>query len=202
MELLEKNRLSFSFVMGDPLRDEKSCEDLKKLIGHALRLRCGYVQVSIPSAAGIPWLQKLCDHAAERGIGICAQTHGNTIHDTVPHCLDLLKQVNRRNFGFNFETAQLLIQREEIRGGRAVRALGSRISTVCVQNYKLEGKQVIPCLPGDPEGVDFGDLFGALTEIGFDGFVTQISVRYPGMENLEVCRAYIKSLRPFVGSAK
>jgi sugar phosphate isomerase/epimerase len=198
-DLLDQDRMAFSFVMGGPLSDAKSYESSCKLIEHAARIGCKYVQPSVPSSAGIPWLQKLCDFASEREISISPQIHGNTIHDTVPHCLELSKNVKRKNFGFNFETAQLLIQKAELRGGNAVRALAEHIFTVCVQNYKLQGTKVIACLPGDPEGVDFADLFGALNEIGFDGFVTHISARYPDMENVEVCRAYIKSLQPLMG---
>ncbi len=201
-DLLEENGMAFSFVMGAPLGGEKSYTDLCRLADHAVLLGCRYLQTSIPSPAQIPWARKLCDYAADRGIGVCPQIHGGTVHDTLPHCLDLLGQVGRENFGFNFETAQLLAQRAEIQGGQAVRALGDRIFTVCVQNYKLEGASFVPCLPGDPGGVDFEDLFAALREIGFQGFVTHISARFPGFENLEVCRAYLRKLRPLMDGAK
>ena len=198
--LLKQNAMFFSFVMGGPLTDAKSYESSCRLVEHAVRLDCQHVQVSVPSPSGISWLQRLCDFSAERKIRICPQVHGNSVHDTVPHCLDLVKQVDRGNFGFNFEPAQLLIQKAEPRGGNAIRALSGHIFTVCIQNYKLEGTKVIPCLPGDPRGVDFEELFAVLKEIGFDGFVTHISVRYPDLNNLEVCRAFLKYLRPLMSS--
>jgi sugar phosphate isomerase/epimerase len=196
--LLKQKRMFFSFVMGGPLIDAKSYESSCRLVEHAVSLECQHVQVSIPSPSGIPWLQRLCDFAADREIRISPQVHGNSIHDTVSNCLDLVKKVNRENFGFNFEPAQLLIQKAEPRGEKAVRALSGHIFTVCIQNYKLEGTKVIPCLPGDPQGVNFEDLFAALKEIGFNGFVTHISVRYPDVDNLEVCRAFLKYLRPLM----
>lgn len=196
--LLKQNRMLFSFVMGGPLTDEKSYENSCKLVEHAVRLDCQYIQVSIPSPSGISWLQRLCDFSADRKIKVCPQVHGNSLHDTVSHCLDLVRKVNRENFGFNFEPAQLLIQKAEPRGGNAIRAMSGHIFTVCIQNYKLEGTEVIPCLPGDPKGVDFEELFAALKEIGFNGFVTHISVRYPGVDNLEVCRTFLKYLRPLM----
>lgn len=201
-DLLGQNHMAFSFLMGGPISDPTSYENSCKLVEHATRLGCGYIQPSIPSSQGIPWLQKFCDFAAERKINITPQIHGKTLHDTVPHCLELAQKVKRKNFGFNFETAQLLIQKADVRGGNAVKALSDYIFTVCIQNYRLEGTKSIACLPGDPRGVDFNDLFGALKEIGFDGFVTHISARYPDIDNIEVCRAYVNILRPLMSISR
>lgn len=196
--MLIRNDMVCSFVMGETVGDRKSYEAHCELMDHALRIGCRHVQPSVRSASEIPWLQKLCDYAAEQGVRIGPQLHNNTLHDTVPRCLDLLKKVDRKNFGLNFEASHLLIQNVNPQGGKAVRALGDRIFTVCVQNYRMEGVHPIPCLPGDAEGVDFEDVFGTLKEIGFDGFVTHMSGRYPDMRNEDVCRAYVEALRPLM----
>ena len=56
-------------------------------------------------------------------------------------------------------------------------------------------------LPGDPDGVDFEDVFGALKKIGYDRFVTHISGRYPDLDNRTVCQAYVEKLRPLMSTA-
>jgi sugar phosphate isomerase/epimerase len=61
----------------------------------------------------------------------------------------------------------------------------------------VDGESV-PVLPGDPDGVDFDDVFGALKTIGFDGFVTHMSGPHPDMDNRSVCEAFVERLRPLL----
>jgi len=198
-ELLRANDMVCSYVMAGTVGDRQSFESLCGLVDRATRLGCSLLQPSVLSSSEIPWLQRLCDHAADRQVRVCPQLHNNTLHDTVPRCLDLFRKVDRENFGLNFEASHLLIQHVMPQGGKAVRALGEHILGVCVQNYRMEGVHPIPCLPGDEEGVDFEDVFSALKEIGYDGSVTHMSGRYPDMEPEAVCKAYVEALRPLMG---
>ena len=197
-ELLRLNEMVCSYVMAGTVGDRQSFESLCSLVDHAVSIGCSLLQPSVSSPSEIPWLQRLCDYAAEQEARVCPQLHNNTLHDTVPRCLDLFRKVDRGNFGLNFEASHLLIQHVTPQGGKAVRALGDRVLSVCVQNYRMEGVHPIPCLPGDPEGVDFEDVFSSLKEIGYDGFVTHISGRYPDVEPEAVCRAYVDTLRPLM----
>ena len=197
-KLLTQNNMVCSFAMGGAVDDEDSYNAHCKLVDDAVRISCRHVQPSVRNESEIAWIRKLCDYAAGQDVRICPQLHDNTLHDTVPHCLDLFEKVDRENFGLNFEASHLLIQNAEIRGVEAVRALGDRIFTVCVQNYKKVSAGETPCLPGDPGGVDFESLFGAMKEIGFDGFVTHMSGSYPDMDNRAVCQAYVERLRPLM----
>ena len=196
--LLEEKGMVCSFMRGGALADQESYEAYCRMVDNALRVDCRLVQPSIRDESGIPWAQELCDYAAERSVRICPQLHGNTLHETVPKCLELFGRVDRSNFGLNFEASHLLLQKQEIQNGAAVRAIGDRIFTVCVQNYKLEDDGFVSCLPGDPDGVDFEDVFGALKDIGYDGAVTHMSGSHPGMDNGELCRLYVQALRPLM----
>ncbi len=200
-ELLKQNGLPCSFIKAGSVRDRESYDAHCKLIDHAVHIGCLNVQPKMNRAEEIPWIQKLCDYAAERDVQIAPQLHDNSLHDTVPKCLDLFENVDRQNFGLNFEASHLILQNAEIRNGEAVRAIGDKIFSVCIQNYKMVGGQMVACLPGDPDGVDFEDVFGALKKIGYDRFVTHISGRYPDLDNRTVCQAYVEKLRPLMSTA-
>ena len=194
-ELLKANNAVCSFVMSGTIEDRVSYEGLCRVVDHAVGIGCRHVQPSVRDEGGIPWAQKLCDFAAERGVRVCPQLHDATLHDNVPNCLSLFEEVDRENFGLNFEASHLILQGAEIRGADAIAALGDRVFTVCCQNYKKVGDASVPVLPGDPDGVDFDEVFGALKGIGFDGFVTHMSGAYPDMDNETVCGAYVRKLR-------
>lgn len=193
--LLEENDAVCSFVMGGVVSDEDSLRSLCTMVDHATRIGCCRVQPSVRDGGCIPWAQKLCHYAADRGVRISPQLHDATLHDHVPNSLRLFEQIDRDNFGLSFEASHLILQGAEIRGADAVMALGDRIFTVCCQNHKRAGGQSVPVMPGDPEGVDFEEVFGANGGIGFDGFVTHMSGAYPGVDNETVCRAYVEKLR-------
>ena len=198
-EILERAQMPCSFIKSMAIRDQETYEGQCQLLEHMNQIGCPILQPKVSSESDIPWTQKLCDEAAKQGAQISPQLHNGTLHDTVPRTLDLLKAVDRDNFGLNFEAAHLVLQNEPIRNGEAVRAIGNRIFSVCIQNYKLdENKKMIPCLPDDPKGVDFDDVFAALREISFDGFITHISGAYPNMDNRTLCENYLKYLRPLM----
>ena len=197
-ELLKQHNTPCSFIKSMAIRDQTTFDEQCKLLDHMSHLNCASLQPKVSSESDIPWVQKLCDVAAERNMHIAPQLHNGTLHDTVPRCLELFKAIDRSNFGLNFEASHLLLQNQDIQNGRAVRELGSHITSVCVQNYKLTDKGSAPCLPGDPEGVDLDDVFGALKESDFDGFVTHISGAYPDMDNRSMCEHYVNYLRPLM----
>jgi sugar phosphate isomerase/epimerase len=119
--------------------------------------------------------------------------------------VELVDRIGRANFGVTFEASHLILQQREVRNAAAVRMLGKRILNVCVQDYRLtqgeadaamyEGTPYKPCLPDDPRGVDLPGVFGALREIGYDGFVTVMAGGYPGMAHREHFERYHRVLR-------
>ena len=197
-ELLSNAQMPCSFVKSMAIRDQETYEDQCRLLEHMARIDCNNLQPKVSHESDIPWVQRLCDVAAEQDMQIAPQLHNGSLHDTVPRCLDLFKTVDRNNFGLNFEASHLLLQGEKIQNAEAVCALGNHIFSVCIQNYKLTDTGSVPCLPGDPEGVDLDDVFGALQEVGFDGFVTHISGAYPDVDNRTLCETYLKYLRPLM----
>ena len=197
-DLLKKHGTPCSFIKSMAIRDQATFDGQVRLLDHMARIGCDNLQPKVSNESDIPWVQKLCDIAAERDMKIAPQIHNGSLHDTVPRCLDLLKAVDRSNFGLNFEASHFILQSEAIRNGEAVRALGDPIFSVCIQNYKLTDGGFEPCFPGDPEGVDFEDVFDGLKTVGFDGFVTHISGAYPDVDNRTLCERYVACLRPLM----
>lgn len=194
---LKDRGLSISFVRGGSLTDVP-LEEHHRLIDHVKKLGGRYIEFFVWKEEEIPAIQNICDHAAEHDIVISPQLHNNAMHDTVPRCLDFLKAVDRPNLDINFEAAHLIIQNQDILNGDAVRALADHIGTVCVQNYRMDGDKTVNLLPGDTSGVDFPDVFNALKESGWDGFVTHMAPRHPDVDDETLCRQYVEVLRPFM----
>ena len=194
-ELLIETDTVCSFAMGGRASDEEGYRRLCKLIDDAASIGCGHVQPSVGEESEIRWIQRACDHAAEKGVRLCPQLHDKTLHDTVANCKQLFDTVNRENFGLNFEPSHLILQESKPRGGEALRVLSDKVFTICVQNYRKAEGSSVAVLPGDPEGVNFGEIFDVAREIGFDGFVTHMSGSYPDLDNLTVCKSYVAALR-------
>jgi len=205
--LLQRHEAACSFVTGKSVTDERSYRELCQIIDYTAMIGCRYVQPAVRSDDQIPWMQKCADYAKERGILLAPQMHNATLFETVDRSLQTLKKIDRVNFGVTFEGSHLIIMQQSLRNGDAVKKLGKHIFAVCVQNYKeteettgdgvfsYGGAYFKPCLPGDPGGVDVQNGFGALKEIGFDGFVTFMAGQFPGMENKALCELYHRELR-------
>jgi sugar phosphate isomerase/epimerase len=197
-EILEKTETACSFAMGGRASDEEGYRKLCKLIDDAVTIGCSHVQPSVGDDSEIPWIQRACDHAAEKDVRLCPQLHDQTLHDTVANCKQLFERVDRANFGLNFEASHLILQESELRGGEALKALADKIFTVCVQNYRRLDGNSVAVLPGDAGGVNFEEVIEAAREIGFDGYITHMSGSYPDLDNTTVCKAYVEALRPLM----
>ncbi len=206
-ELLHQHEAACSFVTGKVVTDEQSYGELCKIIDYTAIIGCRYVQPAVRSDGQIPWMQKCADYAKERGVFLAPQMHNATMFETVDRSLQTLKKIDRENFGVTFEGSHLIIMQQSLRNGDAVKKLAKHIFAVCVQNYKeikettgdgvfsYGGAYFKPCLPGDSEGVDLQGVFGALKEIGFDGFVTFMAGPFLSMENRVLCELYNRELR-------
>jgi len=196
-EALRTRELTVSFGRGGSLSDVPLDEHYA-LLNHMVTIGCRYVEFFVWKEEEIPAIQSICDRAAERDIFISPQVHTRALHDTVPRSLDFVKRVDRPNLRLNFDAAHLLIQKQEILNGDAVRALEGHIGTVCVQNYRLDGDQNVTLLPGDTSGVDFPGVVAALKEIGWDGAITHMAPRHPDVDDETLCRQYVEVIRPLM----
>jgi sugar phosphate isomerase/epimerase len=204
-DLLRDAGAPCSFVTGAAVNDETSWAALCTIVDRAAAVGAPVVQPTVRDDAEIPWMRRAADHAAARAVSLAPQLHNRTRHERAEQAVALVDAIGRPNFGVAFEGAHLLLQQRAVRDGAAVRLLGPRIKSVCVQNYRLapgeadagryEGTPYKPALPDDPRGVDLPGIFAALKEIGYDGFVTVMAGSYPGMDNRTLFARYARVLR-------
>jgi sugar phosphate isomerase/epimerase len=142
----------------------------------------------------------VCDLAAERGIRVAHQTHFKTLFETIDGALDVVRRVDRPNFGVTFEPANLMICGEEY-GPRAVERLVPHLFNVYFQNMRIvadggiiwdtltRGPIAAKYVPvGDAAGIDVAELIAALKDVGYDGWFTIHQPLQPGQAVADAVR--------------
>ena len=109
--ILDTNDLKASMVMGNvPLaaNNAEAPDCLRNITPHldlAERLGAALVRIMLQSEADIPHAQRAADEAAERGITLAQQTHWGTLCETVEESLDVVRRMDRQNFGIRSRAA-------------------------------------------------------------------------------------------------
>lgn len=142
------------------------------------------IRICMKREEDIAAAQRAADAARQRGIRLAHQCHTNSLFETVDGMLDVLSRVGRENFGLIYEPANLMLCGQEY-GRAALRRLAPHIMNVYVQNHLLteDGDVALPTrvrgvvryrdIPlWDSGGVDFGEVFSGLKEMGYRGMVT------------------------------
>lgn len=142
------------------------------------------IRIGMKAHTDIPWARKACDEARERGIRIAHQCHTCTLFETIDMSLQVVKEVGRRNFGIIYEPSNLLTCAQPY-GRDAIKLLAPHLFNVYLQNMWnheagrstietwISGPVRFDLVPfGDPNGIDFEEVFLGLTEVGYDGYVT------------------------------
>jgi len=189
-ETVEAAGLRVSMVTADcnvPLNDDRGPDSLRDIgpsLDVAQSLGCDLIRVCLKTSDDIPWAQRAADVARGRGIRLAHQCHTTTLFEQIDHSLEVLKQIDRPNFGLIYEPANLLLCGEPY-GLSSLQALAPHIMNVYVQNHRLDpegpaeletwcqGRVRFHHLPvWESGGVDFPVVVKALQEIGYDGCLT------------------------------
>jgi sugar phosphate isomerase/epimerase len=213
--LLDDAGLAVSMVTGDvalAANDAGAVAALRNITPY-LDLAAAFdttrIRVMLQTEADIPYAQRAADEANERGILLCHQTHQRTLFETIEESLDIVRRVNRRNFGITYEPGNLLICGDDY-GAAAIHHLGANIFNVYLQSFWVhpEGTDrqptnhgivlATPVPLGDPRGVHLDRIFDGLWEIGYDGWVTVHSAMVAGMTVEESARRYYDVLAPYL----
>ncbi|MDP6039252.1 MAG: hypothetical protein QGG64_11935, partial [Candidatus Latescibacteria bacterium] len=83
-ELLKQHNVPCSFIKSMAIRDQSTFDEQCKLLDHMANIGCSMLQPKVSTESDIPYVQKLCDIAAERNMQIAPQLHNGSLHDTVP----------------------------------------------------------------------------------------------------------------------
>lgn len=147
-------------------------------------LNCDLVRVMMKSESDFPWARRAADEALERGVKLTHQTHTCTLFETITGSIRSLKSIGRPNFGVTFEPANLMLAGER-HGHRAVMDLSPWIFNVYFQNHRVNPKGThiqetwkrgpvgFDLISLDsPGGVEFPEVLDALSESGYNGYVT------------------------------
>lgn len=215
--LLEREGLAVSMVMGNVAlaantADAPAC--LRSIASHldlAEGLGATLVRVMLQTPDDIPHARRAADEAAERGLSLAQQTHWGTLCESCDDALDLVKTINRPNFGLTFEPANLMACGSEY-GPDAIARLAPHLSNVYFQNVRLDpngthsfktrrrGEVKVSYVPlNDPSGIMAEPLIDALVEAGYTGWFTVHQPLRPGQPVDAAITEAANLFRPLVG---
>lgn len=208
--------LAVSMVTGDfavPQNDEHGPDGLRNITPYldlAEAFQSHLIRVCMKKEEDIEWAQKAADEAAGRDIRLAHQSHASSLFETVEGALETLQKIGRPNFGIIYEPANWMIAGEPY-GADTIRKLDPYIFNVYVQNHRLnpEGETSVKTWKKGPVpldhiglweegGVRFEEVFEALHEVGYEGYVTVHQAFEGAMPVDEAVRRSAEYLRPLI----
>lgn len=142
---------------------------------------------------GAQWMQRAADLAADHGIELLVEIHGNTIVESTADATHLLDLVDRANVSVIHDAANMYI-RAEAHGSASIEELGDHLGHVHVKDelrvedtdhparFSQENRRGTEyyeaSLLGDGD-IDQQAMFDTLAEAGYDGYITDECHRPP-----------------------
>ena len=189
-EFLQSLGLAVSMATGDfpiPENNERGPDALRNITPYldlAEALDCDLLRICMKTDDDIKWAQRASDEAAERSIRLAHQSHHNSLFELAERSVEVIKQVGRPNFGIIYEPANLELCGEDY-GADTIRMFEPYLMNVYLQNQvvKQGGDTVVETWNAgrvefdqvpiwDGRGIDFPHIMDALSEIGYEGYVT------------------------------
>ncbi len=189
-EEIDAAGLRVSMVTGDfavPRNDEHGPDGLRNITPYldlADALGADLIRVCMMVDEDIPRAQRAADEARERNIRLAHQSHCASLFETVDGSVRVLGAVDRANFGIIYEPANWMLSGQDY-GAAAIRRLKPWLFNVYVQNHRpnADGEgRIRTWTRGEVRfdhiglwesgGVNSPEVFEALHQVGFRGFVT------------------------------
>ena len=168
------------------------------------------VRVMLQTPDDIAPARHAADIAAERGLALAQQTHWGTLCETIDQALDLVRAIDRPNFGITFEPANLMACGGGY-GPDAVARIAPHLANVYFQNVRRDpagthrfstrarGEVPIAYVPlDDPSGIDAVPLIDALDRAGYDGWFTVHQPLRPGQTVRSAIDEAARVFRPLI----
>ena len=184
-----------------------SLRNIRPSLDVAEAFDCDLIRVCMKNETDIAFARQAAELAAERGIRLAHQCHTSSLFEEVDQILDVLKEIDRDNFGIIYEPANLLLNGQDY-GVETLQRLAPHIMNVYVQNHRLDpkGPEVLDTYCRGPVrfhhlylwetgGVDFNQVFQGLRDIEYVGSFTIHQAQ--GIETLEAATEYVKKCRRF-----
>ena len=184
-----------------------SLRNIRPSLDVAEAFDCDLIRVCMKNETDITFARQAAELAAERGIRLAHQCHTSSLFEEVDQILDVLKEIDRDNFGIIYEPANLLLNGQDY-GVETLQRLAPHIMNVYVHNHRLDpkGPEVLDTYCRGPVrfhhlylwetgGVDFTQVFQGLRDIEYVGSFTIHQAQ--GIETLEAATEYVKKCRRF-----
>ncbi|MDE0042779.1 MAG: TIM barrel protein [Candidatus Poribacteria bacterium] len=216
--IINRLNLAVSMVTGDfaiPQNSERGPDALRNITPYldlAESFPCVLMRICMKKEEDISWVERACDEAAERGIRLAHQCHAASLFETIEGSMEVLRRVDRPNFGIIYEPANLRMCGQTY-GLEALRAFEPYLFNVYLQNYLpnpegganvetwVRGTVYFDHIPlHDPRGVNWHEVFDALEAVGYDGYVTvhqALAEIMSPAEAAQVSADYLRSLQKF-----
>ena len=211
-DLLDREGLVASMVMGNvalAANTPDAPDALRNITPHldlADALSARLVRIMMQHEDDIPHARRAADEAAERGLTLAHQTHWGTLCETVDQAIDLVRRIERANFGITFEPSNLRACGSAY-GPDAVARLVPHLVNFYFQNVRFHaggshvfhsrGRGPAPLdyvALDDPAGIAVAPLIEALAAAGYDGW---LSVHQPLRDGQAVPDAITEAARVF-----
>lgn len=191
--------------------DEQATAPLRNITPHldlAEWFGCDLVRIMIKKPADIPWTQRAADIARDRNMRLVHQTHIRTMCETVAETLDIVRQVDRPNFGITYEPSNLAICGDDY-GPERIHQLSPYLFNVYLQNWHIhpKGEMTIGTNKGEvqadqpplsaPRGLELDRVFAGLRKIDYLGWVTVHQALGPGETVEQAARDSYNTLHPY-----
>ena len=189
-EFLDSLGLAVSMATGDfpiPENNERGPYALRNITPYldlAEALNCDLLRICMKKDDDIVWAQRASDEAAERDIRLAHQSHHNSLFELAERSVEVIRQVGRPNFGIIYEPANLQLCGEDY-GLDTIKMFEPYLMNVYLQNQVIKqggdtivetwnaGRVEFDQVPiWDERGIDFPHIMNALSEIGYEGYVT------------------------------
>jgi sugar phosphate isomerase/epimerase len=139
---LDAAGIKVSMVTGDfdiPPNNDDAPRGLRHITPYldlADSLGSDLIRIAMKKEDDIAWAQRASDEARERKIRLAHQAHQSTLFETVAGAIDMLKRVNRPNFGIIYEAGNWMACGQDY-GAKTIEKIRPWLMNVYVQNYRL-----------------------------------------------------------------
>ena len=188
--LLAQHHLATSMLPGDfPIPENSdqgplALRNITPFLDLAEQLGAPLLRVCLKTDEDIAWSRRAADEAAERNLRLAHQCHTKSLFEEVDRSLEVLQSIDRPNFGLIYEPANLELCGQAY-GLETIRRFAPHIFNVYLQNQLLtpdgpddldtwcRGRVPFRQIPiWEQRGIDFAPLIDALSEVGYQGFIT------------------------------
>jgi sugar phosphate isomerase/epimerase len=214
-EILDRHGLVASMATTDfsvPENTDQGPDCLRKITPHldlAEALGADLIRVCMKSEEDIPHAASASDEAAERNIRLAHQSHMQSIFETVEGTLDVLRKIDRPNFGLIYEPSNLALCGESY-GPDTLKAFAPYLFNVYLQNHVPEEDGPVPMTtwargvvpsrlyPLDSgKGIRFEEVFEGLAAVDYNGWITLHHAFDGDLSPARAARRSVEFLRSF-----